>query len=61
MAQLQQIHPSYAELRHEEAHGAVLTPVESRAGVISGHVVTVLIASLMLAVVAGVIFYLAYS
>ena len=62
MAQLQQIHPSYADkFRHEEDHGAVLTPVEARSGLISGHVFTVLVSSLLLALVAGAILYVAYS
>jgi hypothetical protein len=45
------------EVEPEQRHNPtpVLTPTESRQGVISGHVRTILIASLMLAFMAGAI------
>ena len=54
MAQLQQIYG------HEETHAPILSSEEARGGVISGHVITVLVASLTLALVAGAILYVAY-
>ncbi len=49
MAQLQQIYG------HEETHAPILSSEEARGGVISG-----LVASLTLALVAGAILYVAY-
>jgi hypothetical protein len=43
--------------RPAETRGPVLTPVESRQGVISGRVLTILTTSLLLAGIAFVILY----
>ncbi len=60
MAQLQQIH-SYTEFPGQKGRPTpLLSPEEARQGVISGHVVTVLVASLILALLAGVVLYVAY-
>jgi hypothetical protein len=53
-----------AQLRpidHMHAEGPVLTPVESRQGVISGRVLLILMASLLLAGIAGVAFAIYYG
>jgi hypothetical protein len=58
MAQLQQVHP-YSEYRTEEKT-PLLSPEEARQGVVSGRVVTILISSLMLALVAAAVLYAVY-
>jgi hypothetical protein len=58
MAQLQQT-PTYADYRHEN-RAPLLSPEEARQGVVSGRVVTILVSSLMLALVAAAILYVAY-
>ena len=58
MAQPKLLYPvNYRDESSTEAHGAVLTPVESRQGVISGRVLLILTTSLLLAGVAFVILY----
>ncbi len=44
--------PAPAPHHHTEEHPAVLTPTEARGGVVSGRVITVLIVSLTLALLA---------
>lgn len=61
MAQPKLLYPvsgrDYRDERATEAHAPVLTPVESRQGVISGRVLLILTTSLLLAGVAFVVLY----
>jgi hypothetical protein len=50
-------HPANGGYRPAKAEGPVLTPVESRQGVISGRVLLILTTSLLLAGIAFVILY----
>jgi len=58
MAQPKPFDPTaYRDYRPTKAEGPVLTPVESRQGVISGRVLLILTTSLLLAGIAFVILY----
>ena len=58
MAQPKLLYPAnYRDDRSTGGYGAVLTPVESRQGVISGRVLLILTSSLLLAGVAFVVLY----